>query len=831
MAMRITRLHRLCALGVVVVLLFNLVGCAGSGLEGGKASRRASTEAASTAASAYLGDIDGDGSPSVADAIAILRIVVGLDAARHLADCDQDGSAGVADAIAVLRCVVGLTAWPIGQFQGIGLELPANGPSPDEIEVVIGGQSVAQPDAGGTVPDAPSDDATCTVFALDTTSGDAMLLAVVPPAAATAQDAGGPTLSPASTVAALLFFRLGGWLVPQEKQAELLGLFDGLPEVQAFIAAFHTAYEADGHALRSMETDAALQAAFQAAVDAASAALDASTIAEDIRNALGIAASESATVWSQAWGANPTSAEGVNLSFSGDTVTATNNTAIYRWAEITDSQDQRLGWCILPARDWPFAAPQTVLQPNPLPALPEARTPLMAVLNGGLLGDTEPQNVEELVPVGLTLTMRVTLPLISCIVGVQRVGRVETIGDLFGSGSYHTGHPLVDWLMANMVWDPADPAGSADNPVPALIQSLLLATASGRVDVIDILSAWTWQTLLPAIASSIPSLAAAIVAEFGGAAALSVVLQALGILSVPWLVAIIKGAMIASALITIAPTLWDLCAVQWRAYLRLTDDGGDGDDEPFDETTGPDGQTLVWVPGGSFRMGSAEGEANAQPVHRVILDDFWIGRWEITNTQYAAFLNAAQPADPYQWIYVGDYDCGVEQVGGVYRARAEEGQWPVAMVSWDGAVAYCAHYGYVLPTEAQWEYAAAGPDANSYPWGGEWDAQKCCNRSYSAGSPFSFPAPVGSFPAGESWCGAQDMAGSVWEWCADWFALDYYANSPVLNPPGADTGQQRVVRGGSYVESYSNMFRCAYRDPTYGFDWDSHRGFRCARAD
>lgn len=228
------------------------------------------------------------------------------------------------------------------------------------------------------------------------------------------------------------------------------------------------------------------------------------------------------------------------------------------------------------------------------------------------------------------------------------------------------------------------------------------------------------------------------------------------------------------------------------ALGQIGDGWGAGDQE-----IGPDGQTLVPVPGGSFRMGGSADD-NECPIHSVTLDGFWIGQCEVTNAQYRAFCNATGRAFPAGSTQGDDH--------------------PVVCVTWHDAQAYCAHYGYTLPTEAQWEYAARGPAAPTYPWGAAWDPQKCCNwdNKGPAGSTFA----VGSFPAGESWCGALDMAGNVYEWCADWFSGDYYATSPELNPTGPETGTYRILRGGSWYSfnSYCRAATRTYHSPSVTFD-------------
>jgi len=259
-----------------------------------------------------------------------------------------------------------------------------------------------------------------------------------------------------------------------------------------------------------------------------------------------------------------------------------------------------------------------------------------------------------------------------------------------------------------------------------------------------------------------------------------------------------------------------------------------------EEITGPHGGKLVWVPAGRFRMGStsediqyavkelgvkAEVLDNEQPANNVEMDGFWIGKCEVTNEQYVSFLNAASAREIGKWLDMEDQNCHIEVSGGRYRAKSGWEQHPVVMVTWYGAQVYCEHYGLSLPTEAQWEYAARGPESRVYPWGDEWDKSKCCSQDNRGKDGRTFP--VGSFPQGASWCGALDLAGNVWEWCADWYQEDYYKSALSRNPPGPSSGRERVLRGGSWCDFVVDFVcRGAVRycfGPGFGGDC---RGFR-----
>lgn len=190
---------------------------------------------------------------------------------------------------------------------------------------------------------------------------------------------------------------------------------------------------------------------------------------------------------------------------------------------------------------------------------------------------------------------------------------------------------------------------------------------------------------------------------------------------------------------------------------------------------------FVRIPPGEFLMGSEEEDEDARPVHRVRLSGFWLSRFEVTREQYARFLAETGHPEPAHWT----------------NSRFTRPDQPVIGVSWEDAVAFCRWAGGRLPTEAEWEYAARGTDGRRYPWGNEEPDPSRAVFHLDIG--FGATMPVGSAKAGASPFGILDMAGNVFEWCADWYDPEYYARSPRENPPGPPSGEFRVIRGGSWI--------------------------------
>jgi formylglycine-generating enzyme required for sulfatase activity len=296
---------------------------------------------------------------------------------------------------------------------------------------------------------------------------------------------------------------------------------------------------------------------------------------------------------------------------------------------------------------------------------------------------------------------------------------------------------------------------------------------------------------------------------------------------------------------------------------------------------------MVWVPGGEFWMGDERFD-DAVPVHRVHVDGFWMDRTEVTNAQFARFLEATgyktiaervpdlpkhpdakkelrvpfsavfrPPTDKTgeECLACGDTIWWVPTPGADWRhpegpGSSIEGRedHPVVHIAWDDAVAYAEWAGKRLPTEAEWERAARGGlERKPYYWGDEltpggkwmaniWQGDFPVHNTGADGHKGT--APVGSYPP--NGYGLHDMAGNAWEWCSDWYRADYYHRSPKDNPQGprfsidpcGHDEPKRVMRGGSFLcsDQYCNKYVAGARyhgSPDTGL---AHCGLRCVKS-
>ena len=241
---------------------------------------------------------------------------------------------------------------------------------------------------------------------------------------------------------------------------------------------------------------------------------------------------------------------------------------------------------------------------------------------------------------------------------------------------------------------------------------------------------------------------------------------------------------------------------------------GNGSLPGADLAEAKDGSVLVRIPAGDFEMG--DGLDDDCPKHRVDVSEYWIAVACVTNRQYARFVKETKHRAPDQ------ADTG----NPVWRKKKCPDallDHPVVCVSWHDAVAYAQWVGLRLPSEAQWEKAARGPQGWVFPWGDAWNPKHCRNGSNKGAGT---TAAVRDYPEGAGGYGTHQQAGNVWEWCADWYDGSYYENSPVKDPVGAPNGTIRVGRGGSWCEDDATGFRAAFRNGNVPAARAPYLGFR-----
>jgi formylglycine-generating enzyme required for sulfatase activity len=277
---------------------------------------------------------------------------------------------------------------------------------------------------------------------------------------------------------------------------------------------------------------------------------------------------------------------------------------------------------------------------------------------------------------------------------------------------------------------------------------------------------------------------------------------------------------------------------------------------------------MVRLPGGRFRMGTDDEEGfrsdGEGPIRDVELGPFLVDRCAVSNDDFDRFVSDTgyvTDAERFGWSYVfagflpghlrkvsqrpavtpwwaATKGAFWKQPEGPGSDIADRGDHPVVHVSWHDAVAYCEWAGMRLPTEAEWEYAArGGHDQWRYPWGNEltpggrhlaniWQGRFPVKNTADDG--FAGTAPVSAFAPNDY--GLHNMAGNVWEWCADWWGTNH---EPGLtrNPVGPPTGPGKIMRGGSYLchESYCNRYRVAARSSNTPDSSGGNLGFRCVK--
>ncbi|HAF48001.1 MAG TPA: hypothetical protein DCL08_02030 [Anaerolineaceae bacterium] len=246
-----------------------------------------------------------------------------------------------------------------------------------------------------------------------------------------------------------------------------------------------------------------------------------------------------------------------------------------------------------------------------------------------------------------------------------------------------------------------------------------------------------------------------------------------------------------------------------------------------------DGMVMMYIPEGSFLMGSTNNDSSAftheKPRHKVYLDAFWMDAYEVSNDMFLKFVESTgyqtlAEEQGYSYMYNSSstwtaFD-GVNWRHPMGDDSTYQNSLPVTHVNKYEAQAYCAWVGGRLPTEAEWEKAARGDDGRIYPWGNSFDSAKVHNNS--SGGPISIYASTG----GASPYGIYNLAGNVFEWTNDWYDANYYEYSPYDNPQGPSGGEWIAVRGGGWKSS-NRFVRTSHRDISTPDAMNYVMGFRC----
>lgn len=248
-------------------------------------------------------------------------------------------------------------------------------------------------------------------------------------------------------------------------------------------------------------------------------------------------------------------------------------------------------------------------------------------------------------------------------------------------------------------------------------------------------------------------------------------------------------------------------------------------DDQLQDIIGKDHAPMVSIPEGFFPMGvpkaARDGGVDERPNHEVFVDTFYIDKFEVTNGRYLQFVTETDhrtpqhPSDPSKGIWKGN------------MMPESVTDLPVINVDWNDATAYCAWAEKRLPTEAEWEKAAKGPNDWRFPWGNIEPTQEHANFNQTWRGEATL-VQVGMYEKGKSPYGVYDVAGNVWEWVADWYDAEYYQKSPLRNPKGPKTGSYKAVRSSGW-QGETPQVRIFTRIKSLPTDRNNSTGFRCAK--
>lgn len=250
------------------------------------------------------------------------------------------------------------------------------------------------------------------------------------------------------------------------------------------------------------------------------------------------------------------------------------------------------------------------------------------------------------------------------------------------------------------------------------------------------------------------------------------------------------------------------------------------------KTSEPATDQMVLIPAGKFFMGADGWGEFESPVHEVYINDFLIDKSPVTNFEFEKFVKqtgykTSAETKGFAMGYQSGKIIGIKDLSWRNYSTRERKDHPVVLVSWYDASEYAKWTRKRLPSEAEWEKAARGGlIQHLYPWGSKEPDSVTCNWAKSTKD---VPAtmPVGSYEPNAY--GIYDMAGNVWNWCADWFGENYYSATPNENPRGAKNGKTKVRRGASFNIIQPFRLRCSNRGAFLPDNYAINIGFRCVK--
>jgi formylglycine-generating enzyme required for sulfatase activity len=234
---------------------------------------------------------------------------------------------------------------------------------------------------------------------------------------------------------------------------------------------------------------------------------------------------------------------------------------------------------------------------------------------------------------------------------------------------------------------------------------------------------------------------------------------------------------------------------------------------------------MVFIPAGSFLMGSDSGAESESPVHQILLPGFWMDVYPVTNDRFADFVAATHYRTTAEML---NERCPKARKPIWSAFASSRDQHPVVCVSWEDAQAFAKWKGKRLPTEAEWEKAARGGIEDAlFPWGNDQPDDQMCTWNRASAADGDAPGTTEVGLARPNPYGLVHMTGNVWQWCKDWFSDTYYADSASESPTGPTDGKYRVRRGGAWNVREAFRLRCANRGAMSPDGSWPNLGFRC----